>query len=80
MRTIVLQLIRWYQNRGGSRVIFGVECNFEPSCSEYTRQAIVAFGLLPGLRFGWRRIRRCTDRDCVSKLHDPVPSRMAARD
>ncbi|MGM0526750.1 MAG: membrane protein insertion efficiency factor YidD, partial [Pseudomonadota bacterium] len=40
MKNPLLAAIRWYQKRGGSRHFFNTECNYTPSCSEYTYQAI----------------------------------------
>jgi putative membrane protein insertion efficiency factor len=34
-------------------------CRFEPSCSLYTEQAIVKYGLLKGSWMGAKRIARC---------------------
>ncbi|MCK9432087.1 MAG: membrane protein insertion efficiency factor YidD [Candidatus Omnitrophica bacterium] len=34
-------------------------CRFEPSCSEYTKQAILKYGLLKGVFKGFARISRC---------------------
>ena len=34
-------------------------CRFEPSCSRYTEQAIVKYGLLKGSWMGAKRIARC---------------------
>lgn len=34
-------------------------CRFEPTCSEYTRQAVVKYGVFKGSWMGLRRICRC---------------------
>jgi len=34
-------------------------CRFTPSCSEFTRQAIVTFGVVKGLALATRRLLRC---------------------
>ena len=34
-------------------------CRFEPTCSRYTEQAIVRYGLLRGSLMGARRISKC---------------------
>jgi putative membrane protein insertion efficiency factor len=34
-------------------------CRFEPSCSRYTEQAIVKYGLMRGSWMGAKRIARC---------------------
>lgn len=51
------RLIRFYQ-RAVSPYL-GHWCRFEPSCSEYTRQALHRHGLLRGLWMGIKRILRC---------------------
>ena len=35
-------------------------CRFEPSCSRYTEEAIVKYGLLKGSWMGAKRIGRCS--------------------
>ena len=37
----------------------GAQCRFEPTCSRYTEQAIVKYGLLKGSWMGAKRIARC---------------------
>ena len=51
-------------------------CRYEPSCSEYTGQAIEKYGLLQGGRLGVLRILRCHPwseggKDEVPELHAP---------
>lgn len=39
--------------------IYPVTCRFHPSCSEYTRQAVLKWGMLKGLGKAGLRILRC---------------------
>lgn len=45
-------------------------CRFEPSCSQYTREAIALYGLY-GVWMGTKRILRC--QPFFAGGHDPVP-------
>lgn len=69
---LAIRAIRSYRERGGGERILNTECCFEPSCSRYTEQAILERGLLRGIIIGFRRIRRCRDRDAVSRIVDPL--------
>ncbi len=75
LKQISIKLIQYYQKKGGSKALFSLECNFEPTCSEYTKQAIIQFGAYHGWRLGILRIKKCTDPDCVKKISDPIPER-----
>lgn len=70
-----IALIRRYQRSGGGLRWFGVDCNFEPTCSEYARQALELYGFRRGVRLGWRRIRRCGQPDLPARAADPLPDR-----
>jgi putative membrane protein insertion efficiency factor len=66
--TIGVGLIRAY------RIVFAFlpsSCRFEPTCSRYTEQAIVQYGLLRGSWMGAKRIARCPPWNPGG--YDPVP-------
>ncbi|EKE02793.1 MAG: hypothetical protein ACD_20C00330G0007 [uncultured bacterium] len=68
MKKIALLLIKIYQklSKYTPRV-----CRFYPSCSEYTKQAIIKYGFLKGCYLGILRIIRCHPLN--SGGFDPVP-------
>lgn len=45
-------------------------CRFEPSCSEYTKEAVEKYGALRGTWMGVKRILRC--QPFCEGGHDPV--------
>ncbi len=51
---MAIRAYQWLLSRRLPRV-----CVYEPSCSEYTRLALLRHGLLEGLRLGRARIQRC---------------------
>ncbi|MEI8609156.1 membrane protein insertion efficiency factor YidD [Enterovibrio norvegicus] len=53
--------------------MLNIECNFVPTCSEYTKQCIIKYGAVKGWRLGLSRIKRCNKPDLVEKIHDEVP-------
>lgn len=63
------RLIRLYQRWLSPWV--GNCCRFQPSCSEYMREAIDKHGLRRGLWLGLLRLRRC--RPGFAAGSDPVP-------
>lgn len=73
VKSALLKVIRIYQNTGGSVKHFAISCNFSPSCSYYTYQAIERFGVVKGVSMGVKRIKRCNDPDCINVIDDPVP-------
>ena len=36
-----------------------IHCKYEPTCSEYTKQAIEKYGAIKGVFLGLKRILRC---------------------
>lgn len=70
-RKIGVGLITLYQ-RFISPVFGGrAVCRFTPTCSEYTKTAIMRYGLVRGVVMGIRRISRC--RPGGGFGFDPVP-------
>lgn len=69
MRWLVLLLIRVYQR--SLSPLSGPTCRYEPSCSQYTYEAVQAYGAVRGGWLGARRIWRC--RPGVRGGYDPVP-------
>ena len=45
-------------------------CRFEPTCSEYTREAVERYGAIKGTWLGVKRILRC--QPLCKGGHDPV--------
>ena len=76
LRRLVLWIIEQYRRTGGGSAWFGIQCNFEPSCSSYAHQAIHRFGLRTGFSLACDRMRRCTRPDSVCKCIEPVPERL----
>lgn len=56
-KKIGIFLIEIYQRYISS--FFGKRCIFYPTCSEYTKQAIIKYGFLIGIKKGFFRILRC---------------------
>ena len=57
MKKIVINLICFYQKNISPWL--GKNCKYEPTCSEYTKQAVEKYGVLIGLFKGFIRILKC---------------------
>ena len=69
LKRISLGLIEIYQRY--IRMILPSFCRFSPSCSEYTKQAILKYGLLKGVLKGTLRVLKC--HPCSGKAgYDPL--------
>lgn len=69
MKWLALGLIRFYQKRISP--LLPPSCIYEPSCSQYTYEAIQIHGALRGSWMGFRRILRCNP--FAKGGYDPVP-------
>lgn len=57
MKNILIIVIKFYQKYIST--MFGRRCKFYPTCSEYTKQAIIKYGSIKGTILGIKRIIRC---------------------
>lgn len=69
MRRLAVGAIVLYQKMISP--MLGSVCRYEPSCSEYTRQAIERYGVARGSWMGMKRIARC--HPLHEGGYDPVP-------
>ena len=60
IKKLLINLIKFYK-RFISPIFegMGIHCKYEPTCSEYTKQAIEKYGAIKGLFLGIKRILRC---------------------
>jgi putative membrane protein insertion efficiency factor len=75
LKYLALKLIRFYQKwlslDQGVFSTLGIKvCRFQPTCSEYTYQAIEKYGLFIGSLKGFWRILRCNP--FTRGGHDPL--------
>lgn len=70
IKKVLLALIRFYQLAISPHL--GSRCRHQPTCSEYTRQAIEGYGLV-GVWMGLKRIARC--HPWGTSGYDPVPQK-----
>jgi putative component of membrane protein insertase Oxa1/YidC/SpoIIIJ protein YidD len=69
---VTIKAISFYQHSGLIQTNF-VDCNFEPSCSNFAKQALYDHGFFSGIKLSFLRIMRCNQRDISRKINDPVP-------
>ena len=57
MKKLLIKMINFYQKNISSRTI--KKCKYYPTCSEYTKQAILKYGSIKGTLLGIKRIIKC---------------------
>lgn len=77
-RALVLLVLEAYRAIISPAVValFGPACRFQPSCSQYAREAVRRFGASRGLLMAVRRLARC--HPLGGHGYDPVPARVKA--
>ena len=70
LKQLILILIQIYQKLS---FLKPKSCRFAPTCSEYTRLAVIEWGVINGLWLGIKRICRCHPFNPGG--YDPVPSK-----
>lgn len=68
MKFLVLDILSVY--KAAVSPFLPPACRFEPTCSEYARQAVEKYGALKGTWMGLKRILRC--QPLCKGGHDPV--------
>lgn len=69
MKALVILLIRLYQRFISP--LLPPSCIYQPTCSNYTLQAVERYGVFKGLWLGIKRISRC--HPFHQGGYDPVP-------
>ena len=69
LKSALILAVRLYQ--AAISPLLGQNCRFEPTCSEYVRQALAKYGVLRGSWLGLRRLLRC--HPFSEGGSDPVP-------
>ena len=69
---IYIEAVHLYQEYG--RPISGryIRCRYRPTCSEYSQEAVKAYGIRYGLVLTYRRLASCT-RAVPLGTQDPIP-------
>ncbi len=55
----MIVIIRFYQRVISKYILTGNNCRFYPTCSEYSKQAIIKYGVIKGLFLSLKRISKC---------------------
>lgn len=56
-KNFLIKIIEFYKEQISP--FLGIHCKYEPTCSEYTKQAIEKYGTLRGIWIGIKRILKC---------------------
>ena len=76
MKSVALAMIRWYKRNLSGSLPGG--CRYQPTCADYSYEAIERFGVVKGVGLGVWRLARC--HPFAKGGLDPVPERKSAGD
>ena len=68
---VLILLIKFYQI--AISPILGANCRHHPTCSHYTKEAIMEWGAFKGIWLGLKRISKC--QPWGTSGYDPVPKK-----
>lgn len=76
MKKLVVFVIKIYQMTVSPILLalFGHACRFTPTCSEYAKGAIIAFGVKKGMSMSLKRVSKCHPFYHGASF-DPVPTK-----
>jgi len=72
MKTLLIKLVVIYQRYFS--IFMAPCCRYQPTCSQYTIDALLEHGALKGLSLGVRRVCRC--HPLYEGGYDPVPHKI----
>ena len=69
---LYIQTVHVYQYFGRPLLAGRVECRYQPTCSDYSIEAVQTYGIRRGLMLTFSRINSCT-ASVPKGTYDPVP-------
>ncbi len=71
MKNLIIKMIRFYQKKISP--LFGPQCRYYPTCSQYAIEAVERHGVFKGSLLAMARLLRCNP--LFPGGYDPVPEK-----